>query len=98
MKTTFLFAKTQLIRVFRDPVTIIVLFAIPILLLVLFGAFTKGTDNLKLKVAVVNDSSEQFAGTFTKQLDKVEVLDQPDEKVNIDIAKQQMREGELPAR
>lgn len=95
MKTTFLFAKTQLVRVFRDPVTVIVLFAIPVLLLVLFGAFTKGTEDLKLKVAVVNSSKEAFAGEFAKQLEKVKVIDQPDEKLNLEDAKREMRSGEL---
>ncbi len=95
MKTTFLFAKTQLTRVFRDPVTLIVLFAIPLLLLVLFGAFTKGTEDLKLKVAVVNNSSEPFAAEFSKQLEKVKILDQPEKKPGLDEAKKQMRSDEL---
>lgn len=95
MKTTFLFAKTQLVRVFRDPVTLIVLFAIPVLLLVLFGAFTKGTEDLKLKVAVVNNSHEAFAGEFAQQLEKVEILDQPNEALSLDEAKKQMRSDEL---
>ncbi len=95
MKTTFLFAKNQLMRVFRDPVTLIVLFAIPMLLLVLFGAFTRGTDNISLKVAVVNNSKEEFAKDFETQLRDVKTFKQPDAKLSIDAAKQQMRNDEL---
>ena len=42
MKTMLQYAKIQFLRVLRDPVTLIVLFAIPVLLLVLFGADFKG--------------------------------------------------------
>ena len=79
MKTTLLFAKTQLVRVSRDIVTLIVLFSIPALLLIVFGAFTTNTDNISLRVAVVNQSESSFAGEFESQLDKVEILKQPDE-------------------
>lgn len=95
MKTTLLFAKTQLTRVFRDPVTLIVLFAIPLLLIVLFGAFTKGTDNISLKVAIVNNSQEAFAGEFAKSLKEVKAFKLPDGTPTIDEAKQQMRNDEL---
>lgn len=96
MKTVFLFAKNQLMRVFRDPVTLIVLFAIPVLLLVLFGAFTRGTDDIKLRVAIVNSSSEGFAKQFEEQLKKVETFKQPSTPPpSIDEARQQMRNDEL---
>lgn len=95
MKTTLLFALIQLKRVLRDPVTLIVLFAIPVLLLVMFGAFTRGTDNLSLRVAVVNSSNEPFAATFAEQLKKVEVFEQPDRKLTLEEAKQQMRGDQL---
>lgn len=95
MKTTFLFAKTQLKRVFRDPVTLIVLFAIPVLLLVMFGAFTRGTDNVSLRVAVINNSKEAFATTFADGLKDVKVFKQSDEKLTLHEAKQKMREDQL---
>jgi ABC-2 type transport system permease protein len=95
MKTTLLFAKTQLKRVFRDPVTLIVLFAIPMMLLILFGAFTRGTDNISLRVAVINNSSEQFSKTFSEQLKKVDVFKQPDKTMTVSEAKQAMRNDEI---
>ena len=96
MKPTLLYAKIQLLRVFRDPVTLIVLFSIPLLLLLLFGGFTAndGSD-IRLRVAVVNESDEQFAKTFAEQLNKVDVFEKPDEKLNRADAEQQLRENNL---
>lgn len=95
MKTTFLFAKMQLGRIFRDPVTLIVLFAIPMLLLLLFGAFTANTDKLRLRVAVINQSSETVANEFVKNLNAVEVLKQSEDKLSISDAREKMRNHEL---
>lgn len=98
MKTTLLYAKLQLFRVLRDPITLIVLFSIPLLLLLIFGLFTGGTnDNITLKVAVINNSEQAFANEFEKQLDNVKVLKQPEGALNLDQAKDKMKEGELDA-
>lgn len=97
MKTTFLFAKTQLLRVSRDIVTLVVLFTIPLLLLLLFGAFTANTNNVSLRVAVINQSQTTFARDFDKQLDKVEILKQVDEKLTLEQAQDKIKRGELDA-
>ncbi len=96
MKTTLHYAKIQFLRVLRDPVTLIVLFAIPVLLLVLFGAFINGGNgDIKLKVAVVNNSSEGFAKDFFGQLSKVEVLDIDESITKLDDAATKLKEGEV---
>lgn len=96
MKTTLHYAKIQLLRVFRDPVTLIVLFTIPLVLLLLFGAFLGGGDNsVSLKVAVVNNSDEPFAQTFAKQLKEVEVFKQSDEKLSLDEAQQKLKDNQI---
>ncbi len=98
MKTTLLYAKLQLLRVLRDPITLIVLFSIPLLLLLIFGLFTGGTnDNITLKVAVINNSEQAFAKEFEKQLGEVKVLKQPEESLNLDQAKDKMKEGDIDA-
>jgi len=98
MKTTLLYAKMQLFRVFRDPITVIVLFSIPLILLLVFGMFTGGNnDNISLRVAVVNDSQERFAGEFARQLEAVKVFQKPDEKLSLDQAKQKIKESDLDA-
>lgn len=97
MKTTLLYAKLQLMRILRDPVTLIVIFAIPILLLVLFGAFIGrgGADGVTLKVAIVNTSDEQFAKDFVKQLDKVDVLAIDEKITKLDEAESKLKDGQL---
>lgn len=96
MKTMLQYAKIQFLRVLRDPVTLIVLFAIPVLLLVLFGAFLGGGDgNIKLKVAVVNGSSEQFARDFTSQLKDIKVLEVDETITELDDAGEKLKEGQV---
>jgi hypothetical protein len=47
MKTALLYARIQFLRVFRDPITLIVLFSIPLILLLVFGSFTtRDTDDI----------------------------------------------------
>lgn len=97
LKTTLLFAKTQLTRVSRDIVTLIVLFSIPALLLVVFGAFTTNTDNISLRVAIVNQSDSSFASEFEKQLSNVEILKKPDGELSQKDAEEKIKAGELDA-
>ena len=97
MKTTLLFAKTQLLRVSRDVVTLVVLLSIPLLLLLVFGAFTANTGNVSLRVAVVNESDSEFAREFDKQLDKVEVLKQNKETLTLEQAQEKIKGDELDA-
>lgn len=97
MKTTLLYAKLQLMRILRDPVTLIVLFAIPVLLLVLFGAFIgRGSaGDVSLKVAVINNSDEQFAEDFTAQLKKVEVLSVDEKITDLSDAETKLKGNQL---
>lgn len=97
MKTTLLYAKLQLMRILRDPITLIVLFAIPVLLLVLFGAFVgRGSaGDVSLKVAVVNNSSEPFAKDFAAQLKKVEVLAVDENTTKQGDAEKKLKENQL---
>ncbi len=95
MKTTFQYAKIQFLRVLRDPVTLIVLFAIPVLLLVLFGAFIGGGDDVKVRVAVVNNSKEQFAEEFAGQLQKIEALEINQDVTEFNDATEKLKEGQV---
>lgn len=96
MKTTLQYARIQFLRVLRDPVTLIVLFAIPVLLLVLFGAFIgRDMSDVKLKVAVVNNSSEEFAKNFAGQLGKIDVLEVDDSITHLDDAARKLKEGQI---
>lgn len=95
LQTILMLASTQLKRNLRDPITTIVLFGIPVLLLLVFGALIGNTDNISLRVAVVNQSNHGFAKNFEETLDKVEVLKQPDESLNFEQARDKMKDSEL---
>jgi ABC-2 type transport system permease protein len=95
VSTTLLFAFMQLKRSFRDPITLIVLFAIPILLLLLFGAFLRNTNNISLRVAIVNNSQAPFAGEFVTSLEKVKVFKLSDKKLTLEQAKTEMTNDSL---
>lgn len=96
MNTMFQYAKIQLLRILRDPVTLIVLLGIPVLLLLLFGTFIGGDNtNVSLKVAVVNQSEEAFAKEFASNLEGIEVFNTSEESLSLDEAKDKMRESQL---
>lgn len=96
IKASLVFALTQMKRSFRDPMTLLVLFAIPLLLLLVFGAFLRDTSNISLRAAVVNNSNEQFASDFASTLaEEVDILKLPDEPPTLDEAKDQMNNGDL---
>ncbi|MCH4209991.1 ABC transporter permease [Bifidobacterium sp.] len=95
LKASLVFGLTQIKRSFRDPMTLLVLFAIPLLLLIVFGSFLRDTSTISLRVAVVNSSQEQFAAEFAGNLAELEVLKLPDKAPTLDEAKRQMNEGEL---
>ncbi len=98
MKAALILAKTLLLRLSRDPMTIIVLLAIPVILVVAFGFFLGNTNDISLKVAVVNQSETAFSKEFTQQLGTVKVLKQPDETpATLDDAKTLLRDNKIDA-
>jgi ABC-2 type transport system permease protein len=94
-KTTYLFARTQLKRGFRDPLTVLILMGLPVVLLVVFGAFIKGDSDITLRTAIISHSDKQFAKEFEEGLGKVEVLKINKEVTSIDAAKEKMNASEL---
>lgn len=95
LRTTYLYAVTTLRRMLRDPLASLIFFGIPIALLVLFGFFLGGGDqNINVRTAIVNNSSEQFASEFEQALRDIDVLRVSDD-TNFDAARQQLKDGEL---
>lgn len=95
IKTTLAYAKIELLRALRDPITTIVLFGIPVLLVLVFGTIVSRGDDVSVRVAIINNSSEQFAGQFEEALTKVKPFQLPDEKLTLDQARQQMEDDSL---
>lgn len=95
LKTVYLYGITSLKRGLRDPLTSIILFGIPVVLLIIFGIFLGGNTDVNLRTAVINNSQEQFARDFEQTLRSVEVIKIDDDNPGLDQARQQMRDGEL---
>src|SRR5690606_13429443 len=95
IKTTYLFAFLQFKRLLRDPLTLIILSGIPIVLLLVFGALMRSTDNLSLRTAVVNQSEHEFSEEFTRSLTDVSVLKIADDQLTLQEATEKMQSSEL---
>lgn len=93
--TTFTFGIVSLKRSLRDPLTIIILFGIPVALLVIFGFIYSGNQNLNVRTAIVNRSEEEFAASFVESLKKIEVLQIVEGVTDAAQAQEQIKEGEL---
>lgn len=94
-KTIYLYGSTIFKRGVRDPLTSIILIGIPVVLLVIFGLFLGGDQELNVRTAIINHSDEQLAHDFENTLRELEVLRIADEQWDVDQARQQMRDGQL---
>jgi ABC-2 type transport system permease protein len=90
LRTTLALATTQLKRNLRDPVTLIVLLGIPVLLILIFGSLLGNTDNISVRVAVINNAEGQFAKQFEDSLGKVKVLKLPEKPLTLEEARKEM--------
>jgi ABC-2 type transport system permease protein len=95
LKTVYLYGSTTLRRGLRDPLTTIILFGLPIALLVIFGFFLGGNQDINVRTVIINNSREEFAGQFDQALRKVGVLKVSEGNPNLAEAQQQVRDGEL---
>jgi ABC-2 type transport system permease protein len=95
IKSTLAYAKIELLRSIRDPLTTIILLGIPVLLVLIFGSLVNSGDNLSVRVAVVNNSQEQFAKDFDKALSQVKPFEQSDEKLSLSEARDKMNNDDL---
>lgn len=93
VKTTLQYAATQLKRNLRDPITTIVLFGIPVLLLLIFGSLSRGT--VSVDVALINHSETELAKTFEAALGQVKALKISDEQSTLDEAREDMKSGSI---
>lgn len=94
-KTIYLFASTQLKRSLRDPLTVVILMGLPVMLLLVFGAFLNNTTNLTLRTAIVNQSEHTFAEEFEKSLRDSEIIEATEDELTLDEARDRMQNSEL---
>ena len=64
-------------RILRDPVGTIILFGLPMVLLVVFGAFMSNTDSLSLDTGFVDSSGHPIGSTIKEALRGTGVFELP---------------------
>lgn len=89
------FARLQSIRLLRDPVGTIILFGLPMILLIVFGAFMSNTDSLSLNVALVNDSSHALGSKLEEVITATPVFNASENHESLDAALSDLRTGNL---
>lgn len=88
-------ARLQFTRILRDPVGTIILFGLPMVLLVVFGAFMSNTDSLSLSVAFMNDSPHEVAATVDGVLRETGVFEFSHDHETLEEALEALRSGDL---
>lgn len=93
----FVFVPIDIKRLFRDKVAIFFVFVFPLIFLLVFGTIFGGSDNVSFKIALINQSSSQFANKFTQQAKDSKFLDVDETVTNMDEARQKMNRSEVSA-
>ncbi len=91
------FVKIDVKRLFRDKVGIFFVFIFPLIFLFVFGSIFSGDNNISFRVAVLNESDTEFAGSFVEQTKQNEIFEVDSEVTNIDLAREKMNRGQLDA-
>lgn len=95
--TVYVFAKINTSRYFRDVVAIFFTVAFPLILLFVFGGIFGKAGDLSFKVALINQSSSQFAQRFVDDSKNQKVFKISSDIATLDQAKEKMTRGELDA-
>ncbi len=87
-------ARTNLKQLFRDKVAIFFTILFPLIFLFVFGGFFSKSNNVNFKVAVINQSSSDFAKNFESGI-KNEKIFKVQPVNNIDEAKTKLNRSEI---
>lgn len=91
------FARINTRRFFRDRLSIFFGILFPLIFLFVFGGIFGQSNDVSFRVAVINNSSSEFAKDFTKNLKKQKVFDVDAEATRLDAAKEKMTRSQLDA-
>ncbi len=95
--TVSVFTKLNTRRFFRDRLAIFFGILFPLIFLFVFGGLSSGSGAPTFHVAVINQSSSQFAKDFVHQLGKSEVIKVDDKVTTQAQATDKMGKGQLDA-
>lgn len=91
------FVKINTRRFFRDKLAIFFAVIFPVIFLFVFGSLNSNNNGLSFRVALINESSSQFADNFVKNAKDSGIFKVSDEAKTIDQAKDLMTKSQLDA-
>lgn len=91
------FVKIDIRRLFRDKVAIFFVFVFPLIFLIIFGSIFKGDSGVSFRVALLSESTTEFAGQFVAKMKENEVFKIDDKVTDLDHANEKMNRGQLDA-
>lgn len=92
------FAKVAMRRTFRDKTALFFTFAFPLIFLFVFGGiFGKSSGGTSFKVAVINESSNNYAKQFVGEINGNKLYKVTPDVNSLDSAKEKMNRGQLDA-
>ncbi len=95
--TILVFAKISVRRYFRDKIAIFFTVAFPLIFLFVFGSLNGGNNSVSFNVALINQSSSQFATSFDNQLHSNKMFKISQTIDNLTQAKDKMSKSEIDA-
>ncbi len=94
--TVWVFFIINLKRLFRDKLALFFTFLFPLIFLFVFGSLNRN-NSVSFKVAVINNSTTQYASNFVENLNKTNVIQINSEVKDFTIANKLMGRGEIDA-
>ncbi len=95
--TVLTFVRINTRRFFRDRLALFFSIGFPLIFLFVFGSLNSGSHDVSFKVAVINQSQQQFAGDFASKLKDSNILKVNKDITSIDAATDKMGRSELDA-
>ncbi|HVO86606.1 MAG TPA: ABC transporter permease [Candidatus Binatia bacterium] len=92
--TVYVFAKLNTRRFFRDRLAIFFVVIFPLIFLFVFGSLSRG-NNVSFRVALLNQSSTEFATKFSDQLKSNKLFKVDESVTTMDQAKDKMVKSQL---
>lgn len=84
-------------RFFRDRLAIFFTIVFPLIFLFVFGSLSSGNSDVSFRVAVVNQSSSEFAREFVARSYEDKILEVDREVTTLEAAKEKMTKSQLDA-
>lgn len=91
------FARIDVKRLFRDKVAIFFVFVFPLIFLLIFGSIFSGDNSISFRVALINQSSSDFANKFSEEIKANEIFEVDENLTTLDKANEKIKRGQIDA-